>query len=78
VHDAKRFEVERLLDVAFNSNGIGLLIKLCWAESFNIPSEDSWEPMRGFKHVDVFSDSLRSDVYRESFATRDFVKFCNR
>jgi hypothetical protein len=28
VHDAKRFEVDRLLDVAFNSNGIGILFKV--------------------------------------------------
>jgi hypothetical protein len=78
VHDAERLEVKLLLDVAFNSNGIGLLIKVCWADPFNIPSEDTWEPMRRFKHVDVFSDSLRSDVYREFLATPDFVKFCNR
>jgi hypothetical protein len=28
VHGAKRFEVDRLLDVAFNSNGTGLLFKV--------------------------------------------------
>jgi hypothetical protein len=31
VHDATRFEIVRLLDVAFNSNGGGLLFKVCWA-----------------------------------------------
>jgi hypothetical protein len=35
VHDAKPFEVERLLDVAFNSNGSGrLLFKIRWATRF--------------------------------------------
>jgi hypothetical protein len=42
VHDAKGFEVDRILDVAFNSNGTGLLFKVRWAALFNVPSEDTW------------------------------------
>jgi hypothetical protein len=56
VHDAKRFEVDRLVHVAFNSNGTGLLFKVRWAASFNVPSEDIWEPMRGVDHLDIFFD----------------------
>jgi hypothetical protein len=50
VHDAKRFEVDKLLDVAVNSNGNGLLFKVRWAAPFNVPTEDTWEPMRGDDH----------------------------
>jgi hypothetical protein len=69
VHDAKRFEVDRLLDVAFNPNGNGLLFKVRWAAAFNGPSEDTWEPMRGVDHLNIFSKFLRTDVYREFSAT---------
>jgi hypothetical protein len=78
VHDAKRFEVDRLLDVAFNSNGTGLWFKVCWAAPFNVPSEDTWQPMRGVDHLNIFSKFLRTDVYRELSVTFDFVKFRNR
>jgi hypothetical protein len=70
VHDAKRFEVDQVLDVAFNSNGTGLL--------FKVPSEDTWEPMRGVNHLSIFSEFLQTDVYREFFGTPDFVRFRNR
>jgi hypothetical protein len=73
VHDAKRFEVDQILDVAFNSNGTGLLFKVRWATPFNVPSEDTWEPMRGDNHLNIFSEFLRRDVYRELF-----VRFRNR
>jgi hypothetical protein len=50
VHDAKRFEVDQILDVSFNSNGTGPPIKVRWAAPFNVPIEDTWEPMRGVNH----------------------------
>jgi hypothetical protein len=74
VHDAKRFEVEQILDVACSSNGTtGLLFKVRWAASFNVPSKDTWEPMQGVNHSSIFSEFLRTDVYREFFGTPDFV-----
>jgi hypothetical protein len=78
VHDAKRFEVDQIFDVAFNSNGIGILFKILWAAPFNVPSEDTWEPMRGVDHLNIFPKFLRTDVYREFSATPDFVRFRNR
>jgi hypothetical protein len=78
VHDAKRFEVDQRLDVAFNSNGTGLLFKVRWATPFNVPSEDTWEPMRGVDRLKIFSEFLRTDVYREFTGTPDFVRFRNR
>jgi hypothetical protein len=78
VYDAKRFEVDRLLDVAFNSNGTGILFKVRWAALFNVPSEDTWEPMRGVDRLEIFSDFLRSDVDREISATPHLVRFRNR
>jgi hypothetical protein len=65
VHVAKQVEVDRLLDVAFNSNGIGLLFKVRWAAPFDVPSEDTWEPMRGVDHLNIFSEFLRTDVFRD-------------
>jgi hypothetical protein len=53
VHDAKRFKVDQILDVAFNSNGTGLLFKVRWPPPFNVPSEDTWEPMRGVNHLSI-------------------------
>jgi hypothetical protein len=41
VYDAKRFEVDRLVDVAFNSNGSGLLLNVRWASPINVPREDT-------------------------------------
>jgi hypothetical protein len=78
VHDAKRLEVDQVLDVAFNSNGTGLLFKIRWAAPFNVPSEDTWESMRGVNHLSIFSEFLRTDVYRELSGTLDFVTFRNR
>jgi hypothetical protein len=78
VPDAKRFEVGRLLDVAFNSNGTGLLLRVRWAAPFNVPSEDTWEPMRGVDHLYIFSEFLRTVVYRYVSATLYFVRFRNR
>jgi hypothetical protein len=37
VHDAKRFEVDRLLDVAFNSNGTGLFVQSSLGGTFQRP-----------------------------------------
>jgi hypothetical protein len=62
VHDAKLFEVDRLLDVAFKSNGIGLFFKVRWTGPFNVPSEVTWEPMQGVDHLDIFSD-IFSDIF---------------
>jgi hypothetical protein len=78
VHDAKRFEVGQILDVAFNSNCTGLLFKIHWAAPFNVPSEDTWEPMRGVGHLNTFPEFLRPDVYRKFSATHDFVEFRSR
>jgi hypothetical protein len=64
--------------VAFNSNGTGLLFKVRWAAPFNVPSEDTWEPMREVNHLSNFSEFLRTDVYREFSGTLDFVRFRNR
>jgi hypothetical protein len=78
VHDAKRFKVDQILDVAFNSKGTRLLFKVRCAAPFNVPSEDTWEPMRGVDHLNIFPGFLRTDVYREFSATLDFVLFRNR
>jgi hypothetical protein len=67
LHNAKRFEVDRLLYVAFDSNGNGLLFKDRWAAHFNVPSEDTWEPMRGVYHLELSYEFLRTDVYRDFF-----------
>jgi hypothetical protein len=78
VHDAKRFEVDQIFDVAFNSNSTGLLFKESRAAPFNVPSEDAWEPMRGVNHFNIFSEFLRTDVYREFSATLDLVRLRDR
>jgi hypothetical protein len=78
VRDAKRFKVYQILDVAFTSNGTGLLFKVRWEAPFNVPTEDTWEPMRGVNHLNIFSKFLRTDVYREFSGTPDFVRFRNR
>jgi hypothetical protein len=74
VHDAKRFTVDQILYVALNSNGTGLLFKVRWAAPFNAPSEDTWEPMRGVDHLNIFSEFLRTDVYREFTGTPDLTE----
>jgi hypothetical protein len=59
VHDAKQFEVEQILDVDFESIGTGLLFKVRYAAPFSVPSEDTWEPMRGVAHLNIFSEFLQ-------------------
>eukprot|EP00873_Tetraselmis_striata_P011425 jgi/Tetstr1/431689/TSEL_021215.t2 len=63
VHDANRFHVQDILDVAFNNNGTGLLFRVRWAFPYNVPSEDTWEPLRGVKHLDIFRSFLLSKSY---------------
>jgi hypothetical protein len=76
VYDAKRFEVDQILDVAFNSNGNGLLFKIRWAAPFNVPSEDTWEPMRGVVYLTSFPNFFER-VFIENFlrplASSDFA-----
>jgi hypothetical protein len=66
VHDAKRIEVDQILYVAFNSYGKGLLFKVRWAASFNVPSEDTWEPMRAVNHLNIFPNFVER-MFIENF-----------
>eukprot|EP00873_Tetraselmis_striata_P012609 jgi/Tetstr1/432873/TSEL_022222.t1 len=78
VHDANRFHVQDILDVAFNNNGTGLLFRVRWAFPYNVPSEDTWEPLRGVKHLDIFRSFLLSKPYRQFTESPDFIRFRNR
>eukprot|EP00873_Tetraselmis_striata_P001628 jgi/Tetstr1/421892/TSEL_012792.t1 len=78
VHDANRFHVQDILDVAFNNNGTGLLFRVRWAFPYNVPSEDTWEPLRGVKHLDIFRSFLLSKSYRQFTESPDFIRFRNR
>eukprot|EP00873_Tetraselmis_striata_P011441 jgi/Tetstr1/431705/TSEL_021230.t1 len=78
VHDANRFHVQDILDVAFNNNGTGLLFRVRWAFPYNVPSEDTWEPLRGVKHLDIFRSFLLSKPYRQFTESSDFIRFRNR
>eukprot|EP00873_Tetraselmis_striata_P026691 jgi/Tetstr1/446955/TSEL_034413.t1 len=74
VHDANRFHVQDILDVAFNNNGTGLLFRVRWAFPYNVPSEDTWEPLRGVKHLDIFRSFLLSKPYRQFTESPDFIR----
>ena len=59
------FYVERILDVDLNRNGSGLLFQVRWAYPFNVPSEDTWEPLRNVKDCQALSEFLASSTWRD-------------
>jgi hypothetical protein len=42
---------------------LDFLFKVRWAAPFNVPSEDTWEPMRGVEHLNIFSEFLRTESF---------------
>jgi hypothetical protein len=78
VHDAKRFDVESIMDVAYNCIGTGLLFKVRWAYPYNVPSEDTWEPLRSVQHLTAFETFIKSPTFQDFVKTPDFTRFRNR
>ena len=78
VHDAKRFEVDQLLDSAYNSTGTGLLFRVRWSAPYNTPADDTWEPYRQVKHLDAFQAFLSTSTWRKFTSTTDFARFSSR
>jgi hypothetical protein len=78
VHDANRFEVDQILDVAYNSTGNGLLFRVRWALPYNSLEDDTWEPLRHLSHMDALHVFLSSTSWTKFSRTKDFTRFQNR
>eukprot|EP00873_Tetraselmis_striata_P008895 jgi/Tetstr1/429159/TSEL_019112.t1 len=57
---------------------LDLLFRVRWAFPYNVPSEDTWEPLRGVKHLDIFRSFLLSKPFRQFTESPDFIRFRNR
>jgi hypothetical protein len=78
VHDANLFEVDQILDVAYNSTGTGLLFRVRWALPYNSHEDDIWEPLRHLSHLDTLHVFLSSSSWTIFSSTKDFTRFQNR
>ena len=78
VHDVNKFYVDHIMDVAYNSNGTGLLFKVRWSYPYNTPSDDTWEPTRNVKDCEALDTFMKTAKYKQFTSMADFQKFSSR
>jgi len=72
---AHEYRVGAISDVAYASDGSCLLFRVRWAEPYDDPRHDTWEPFTGVQDCAALSDFLSTETWRLFSRTKDFQKF---
>jgi hypothetical protein len=76
VNDATHeYRVDSLQDVAYASDGSCLLFHVRWAEPYQDPRHDTWEPYRSIADCSALTDFMLTGVWRAFTSTADFRRF---
>ena len=74
--NSKQFVVEKVTDVAFNSNSTGLLFKVKW---LGYPADDSpWQPYRNLRDNAQLKVFLQSPEWLQFSSSADYQAFARR
>ena len=74
----KEYVVDSLLDVRIAPAGRSLQFLVRWAAPYSDPSENTWEPFSGVRHLDAFDAFVLSAAYARFVSTEQFQQFASR